>query len=141
MPEFLAFAQKHWMLFAALFAILGMLIVGEFRRRTSGAYSVTPMEALRLMNDADAAVVDVREVSEFRVGHIPEARSLPAGELDRRVGELEKFKSSPLIVYCQNGERSLAIARKLRDQGFASARALAGGLFAWQGASLPTVRK
>ena len=98
-------------------------------------------EAVLLINRKDAAIVDVREPNEFKAGHIPHARNVPAGELTGRVKELEKLKTKPLLLVCQSGTRSAQACSALQKDGYSLAVALAGGMAAWQQAGMPVEKE
>jgi rhodanese-related sulfurtransferase len=100
----------------------------------------TPQDVTLLINRSKAAVVDVRDASEFAAGHLPEARNIPLGELDKRIGELEKFKSKSVVVVCKSGARASAAAAKLAKAGFTDVVNLDGGIAAWQKAGLPLAK-
>ena len=51
MSDFAEFAQHNWLLFLALFAILGMLVGSEILRKARGVAALGAAEALRLIND------------------------------------------------------------------------------------------
>jgi rhodanese-related sulfurtransferase len=92
---------------------------------------------VQLINRKDAVIVDVREPNEFKAGHIPNARNIPAGQIMERMKELEKLKSKPLLLVCQAGSRSAQACSGLQKDGFAQSVALAGGMAAWQQAGMP----
>ena len=48
-----------------------------------------------------------------------------------RVGDLQGQEQARIIVYCHLGGRSLPVAHWLRQQGFAQAQSLAGGIDQW----------
>jgi len=94
-------------------------------------------EAVLLMNRDKAVVVDVCEPGEFAQGHIVGARNVPLARLQAELPSVVKNKATPVILVCQAGVRSgraVAVARKL---GYEKAQSLAGGLKAWQAASMP----
>ena len=98
---------------------------------------LNPSEAVLLMNREKAVVIDVCEPGEFAAGHIAGARNVPLAQLEAQLPQLVKNKSTPLILVCKAGVRSgraLSVARKL---GYEKAQSLAGGLKAWQAASMP----
>lgn len=141
MQTFLDFAARNWLLFAAFFAVLAMLVTTEILRLTRGVKALDVQDALRRLNDETAVLIDVREPGEFRNGHIAGAKPLPASEFERRIGELDKYRERDIILCCQHGNRSAPLAAKLKKAGFAQVANLAGGVAAWTGASLPLVRK
>ena len=94
-------------------------------------------EAVQLINRKDAVIVDVREPNEFKAGHIPNARNIPAGQIKERAKELEKLKSKPLLLVCQTGSRSAQVCGSLQKDGFGEPVALSGGMAAWQQAGMP----
>ena len=60
------------------------------------------------LNREDAVVIDVRETHEWDRGHIPNARHIALGQLSKRMHEIEKFKSRPVIVVALNSEFKIA---------------------------------
>ena len=141
MSDFIEFAQHNWLLFLALFAITGMLVGGEILRRMRGVSTLDAAGALRLINDQDAAIVDIRDAGDYKEGHIPQARHIPFGALQERLGELAKIKSQPIIVYCRTGTTSQSACVLLKKNGFANVHSLKGGLPSWLDAHLPVSRK
>ena len=79
----------------------------------------------------DFCFVDCREPSEYATAKIAGASLLPMSELADRVSELDAAKSKLLVVHCHHGGRSLRVARWLRQQGFAQAVSMAGGIDEW----------
>lgn len=117
-----------------------MLLWSIFGSRVTGINQVNTFEATRLIND-DALVLDVREDSEWNAGHIPDAKHIPLGRLNARVGELDKFKDKPIVVNCRSGHRSNRACAMLKKSGFANVHNLSGGIMAWQQANLPVIKK
>jgi len=107
----------------------------------SGGNNLTPMQATLLLNREDALLIDVREASEWSAGHIPNSRHIAASQLEKQIHEIEKFKSRPLIVNCQSGNRSSSACGTLKKHGFERVYNLAGGIGAWREAGLPTTTK
>ncbi|MFJ6417389.1 rhodanese-like domain-containing protein [Paeniglutamicibacter sp. NPDC091659] len=79
-------------------------------------------------------VLDVREDFEITDGVIPDAIHIPMGELNTRLGEIDRAR--PVIVICRSGNRSTRVADALTGAGF-TADTMAGGMIAWQRAGLP----
>lgn len=68
-----------------------------------------------------ALLVDVREESEWKAGHIAGAQLLPLSELEEADAESLKKrlpKNKIIYVHCRSGVRSLAAAEILKPCGF-----------------------
>ncbi|MDQ5908752.1 MAG: hypothetical protein QG599_845 [Pseudomonadota bacterium] len=141
MSDFAEFAQQNLLLFVAMFAIIGMLIGSEVLRYMRGIRTVSAAEALRLINDQDAWIVDIRDAGEYKAGHIPQARHLPFATLKERLNELAKAEDKPIIVYCRTGATSQSACALLKKNNIANTYSLSGGLPGWVDASLPVSRK
>jgi rhodanese-related sulfurtransferase len=100
----------------------------------------TPQDVTLLINRSKATIVDVRDAKEFAEGHLPEAKNIPLADLDKRIGELDKFKSKSVVVVCKSGARASAAAAKLAKAGFTDVVNLDGGVAAWQKAGLPLAK-
>ena len=125
-----------WLVLAAVVSG-AMLVWPLINRRLSGVPEVGALQAVQLLNRKDAVMIDVREPAEFSAGHAPNAKNIPLAQLDKRIGELEKFKNRPAVVVCQTGSRSHAATALLKKAGFAEVVVLAGGIGAWQQANMP----
>lgn len=141
MSQYITFVTNHWELFLALVVILGLLAGNTFSSRLRGYRAVTPQEATQLINREDAIVLDVREDSEYRSGHIINALHMPLGRVQEQAGELEKHKDKPIIVGCRSGQRSARACGMLKKAGFDNVYNLSGGVLAWQNAGLPLSKK
>lgn len=114
-----------------------MLLWSIFGNRIRGIKEVNCAAALQLINHKNALVLDVREESEYKLGHVLDAMLIPLGKLRERLGELEKYREQPIVVVCRSGHRSGAACAMLNKHGFAQVHNLAGGMTAWQKANLP----
>jgi rhodanese-related sulfurtransferase len=79
----------------------------------------------------DFLLLDCREGDEHTLVSIAEAKPLPMSELVDRVGELEPHRQRRIVVHCHHGGRSLRVANWLRQQGFAQAQSMSGGIDRW----------
>ncbi|MEF3310413.1 sulfurtransferase TusA family protein [Paenibacillus sp. GYB004] len=87
----------------------------------------------KLASGGDVQVLDVREPAEFAFGRIPGAVSVPAGELERRLDQLNP--NQEYYVICRSGSRSDAACQKLTERGFAHVYNVVPGMSGWQGAT------
>jgi hydroxyacylglutathione hydrolase len=65
--------------------------------------------------DGDVQVVDVRELSEWREGHIPDSLHRPYHDLHELPGELDPER--PVAAICASGQRSATAASLLSAHG------------------------
>ncbi|MBC7205760.1 MAG: rhodanese-like domain-containing protein [Methyloversatilis sp.] len=137
--EFLTQNNNYLWAISALISGVALLVM-TLRTKTSGP-RLTPAQATQLINREDAQVIDVREQPEWAKGRIAGSRHIPVGQLDQRIGDLEKFKERPLIVVCASGMRSASACSTLRKAGFEKVFALDGGIGAWEQAGLPLTKK
>jgi molybdopterin/thiamine biosynthesis adenylyltransferase/rhodanese-related sulfurtransferase len=95
--------------------------------------------AARLENSRDVDLIDVREPTEWRLGHIPGARLVPLGQIPYEIPRLDPARET--IVYCKVGGRSRHAARQLADAGIRNVSNLAGGILAWRDEIDPSLPK
>ena len=130
--------QHPWLVAASL-AVLLAVIVAEIRARTQSFASVTPQDAIRLMNRG-ALVIDLRPAAQFAAGHLTGAR-LMSGEQILKAGELlTKYKAKTVLVYDESGSLGASAVRQLSAQGFSQAFTLRGGVAAWRSENLPLAK-
>jgi len=137
MALFLEFFAQQWVLFAAMLAVVVMLVMHETRK--SGP-SLTPQQAINLVNAEDGVFVDLRDAAEYKAGHIVDAIHIPAAKLGARMDELNKFKQRPVILVCRMGQSAGAAGKQLKTAGFEKVYKMGGGMMEWGSLQLPTVK-
>ena len=88
---------------------------------------VTPAELERLDS---AVVLDVRTATEHAAGNVPGSRQLHGGRVLKNLSTLPR--GGTLVLSCQSGGRSLAVASALRNRGFSNIVELEGSYDAWR---------
>lgn len=91
------------------------------------------------MRDGQALLLDCRQPEEYATAKIEGALLIPMSELPQRLSELEQHRERRVIVHCHHGGRSLRVANWLREQGFAQAQSMAGGIDEWSREIDPSV--
>ncbi|MBW1644742.1 MAG: MBL fold metallo-hydrolase [Deltaproteobacteria bacterium] len=97
------------------------------------------VHALRevLQKYSNHTVIDVRNPSEWQLGHLEGARHIP---LSRFLNEpLDADPEDHISVICGSGYRSNIAASLLKSRGFKHAYSVIGGITAWKAAGFPTV--
>lgn len=88
----------------------------------------------KLEANDNIVLLDVREAAEYAFNHIPNATSVPLGELEERMGELNK--DSEIYLVCRTGNRSDLAAQKLSEKGFTSVINVVPGMSQWTGKTI-----
>jgi rhodanese-related sulfurtransferase len=141
MDQLLHFISLHPVLFSALGVATVLLILNEMSGVVTGEKRLSPVEAVRLINDRHALVLDVRAPADFKKGHILNALNVPQAKLAERIGELGKDTARPIVVYCALGGVAAQASHELKKAGFAEVYPIRGGLNGWLGASLPVTTR
>lgn len=133
---------------AVHFPLVKRFARGEFREtffqaaEYPGVRLITLEEAEDLWRTgAAAAILDARAAKLYRQGHVPGALNVPAAEAGRTLPSdiLDHDRDRTVVVYCEGGDcqSSLALAKRLHDQGFRDIRVFGGGWAEWTKAGLP----
>jgi len=83
-----------------------------------------------------AAIIDVREASEWEQGHVPGAVHISKSYIEQQIEGAVPDRDAPVVLYCAGGVRSLFAAQTLADMGYTNVKSMAGGFQAWKGAGL-----
>lgn len=115
------------------------------REMLAEARQVVPEEGpeavkARLDRGDPVVLIDVRDPDEYRDGYIEPAVNISRGFLEFRIGSAVSDPSTPVVLYCQTGLRSVLAAKALRELGFANVINLQGGYQRWVQSGLPVVK-
>jgi len=92
----------------------------------------TPEELMEAQGQStDPVILDVRNDSEFEIGHVDGAMHQFLGKIARgAMPELDR--SEEIVLMCASGYRSTVAASLLKANGFENLRNMTGGMNAWQ---------
>ncbi|MFM5646596.1 rhodanese-like domain-containing protein [Aeromonas veronii] len=82
-------------------------------------------------------LIDVREESEWAKGHLPGARYLGRGVIERDIETQFPDLESELYLYCGGGFRSILAADNLQQMGYRKVISVDGGFRGWCDAGYP----
>ena len=125
MALFLEFLALQWILVVALLAVIIMLVLHEARK--SGP-SLSPQQAINLVNNQQGVFVDLRDAADYKKGHIVDALHIPASKVADRIAELEKFRDKPIVLVCKMGQQSGAAGKQLKAGNFDKVYKMSGGM-------------
>ncbi len=83
-------------------------------------------------------LVDVREESEYARGHLPGAKHLSKGIIERDIETRYPDPNTRLVLYCGGGFRSALAADNLQKMGYGNIVSMDGGWRGWTEAGFPT---
>ena len=83
-------------------------------------------------------LVDTREESEFARGHLPNARHLSKGVIERDIETAIPDTSTAIVLYCGGGFRSALAADNLQKMGYTNVVSMDGGWREWTEKDYPT---
>ena len=133
----MSFIQSQWLLIVVVIVSGAMLVWPLIQNRLSPARDIGNLEVTRLINSANAVLVDLRETQEFEGGRLPKAIHIPLSQLESRGGELARHVGRPIVTYCMRGNRGRMAGNVLTRLGFKDIYTLHGGYLAWKDAGLP----
>lgn len=105
--------------------------------KAAAAKRISPADAVAKTAKGEVTLIDVREASEWAMGHAAGAVHVPLGlvrvKLDPNAPDRPKGLGldSPIVVYCAAGGRSAQAQALLTSMGYTDVANL-GGLGDWQ---------
>ena len=91
----------------------------------------------RQLRGEPVLLFDVREESEYAAGHLPCAKSLSKGIIERDIESLVPDPDTEMVLYCGGGFRSALAAYNLQQMGYTNVISMDGGFRGWKEAGLP----
>ncbi len=83
-------------------------------------------------------LVDVREESEWKKGHITSAMYIGKGVIERDIEKKINDTEAEIILYCGGGFRSALAADNLQKMGYTNVSSMDGGYSGWAKAGFTT---
>src|SRR2546423_801554 len=92
-------------------------------------------DARKVIASNDATLLDIRDDDEWHEKRIAGARRVSEEDLDSTLEELGSDR--PVVIVCNDGERSAKLAEQLRERG-TEAASIEGGMDDWDGPTQPS---
>ena len=99
-------------------ALVGLNILYE-------SFKQVHVNEVRGLVEKKAHILDVREVGEYKAGHINGSKNIPLSELWNRMNEIPKNK--PVYIHCRSGQRSYYALKYLKGHGYKDIYNISGG--------------
>jgi rhodanese-related sulfurtransferase len=133
------------------------LLVRPVVAEETGYQNISVQQAKHIIkHNPNVVILDVRNQSEYDLGHLYDAQLIPLGSLENRTMplnlplppandsvmldvyqrvtsgfNLSAYANNPIIVYCQAGSRSAIACQVLAEHGFTEVYNMLGGITAW----------
>ena len=121
--------------------------VDDFIAQVRKTIDTTDMDGFlaAVKNPNGALLLDVREESELKLGHVPGTLNIPRSVLELRIWRTLGYPdrvdvNRKIYVLCRTGRRAILSAKQLKDIGFTNVTAVVMELADWQQKGLPFVK-
>jgi rhodanese-related sulfurtransferase len=99
----------------------------------AGYYTIANVEGLKnQLENPQTLLVDVRELSEYRLGHIPNAINIPLRTLAHNLDQIPRDR--PVVLYCSSGYRSAMGVMTLHLLGYENVQGFPPSFAGWKAA-------
>ncbi|MXP67934.1 rhodanese-like domain-containing protein [Pantoea sp. Aalb] len=141
MQKILQFVSNHPILNLVWIIFLILIFVTLIKEIFSNIRNINTSEMIHIINKEKAMIIDVRSYEDYKNGHIVGSIHIVGEDIKKRkVNELKKYKSTPIIVVCNTGQHASVLARELSTLGFIQVFVLKNGINAWNNDNLPLVK-
>ena len=123
MPYFFEFLITNWFLVLPLVVAISLFFYSENSRKATK------------LDNKDALLIDLRNEKEFSKGKISQAIYV-GPDLENCKKEIEKNLDKPIVLFCQNGNKSDEFSKELKKSG-TDTFILKGGINSWTADGLP----
>jgi len=93
--------------------------------------------AFEFLEKEKPVVIDVRNFTDYRKGHISGALNMPLEEIEQKALYLPENRRAPLLCVCKRGNISLSGALYLKSLGYRQVRSIKGGMSGWREKGYP----
>ena len=132
MDHSLEFVMNHPVLSVALFIFIYLIITFEVKNITKKYKAISCNDLVTKINENNVIVLDTREKSEFKKGHISQAMLYD-------ISSVKKLEYDEVVVYDKDEASSISSAEKLLKNNSIRVLYLEGGIQSWTENNLPLV--
>lgn len=86
---------------------------------------------IKVDKSEEFSLIDVREDHEWTQGRIPTSIHMARGLIERDIEQLIPDKTTPIVLYCAGGFRSVLAAYNLQKMGYTNVASMADGIRSW----------
>ncbi len=124
----------------ALLVVSGIALFLPTLSTLIGGKGLSPTEATIWINRRKAAVLDLRPIDAYKVGHLPGAKQIDVAGITAAIEKLKLDRKNPVVMVCDTGTQSRKALAEVQKLGFVEVGSLDGGVQAWKAAALPLIK-
>ncbi len=91
---------------------------------------ISPKQAMDLLQDKEPMLLDARDATSYKDGHIEGAMLVHDGLLEQIVRK--RAHGTPVIIYCYHGNSSKDLAELIANFGYKEVYSVQGGFVEWR---------
>ncbi len=115
---------------AGVFIALSVVLSGCMN--SAGFETLKASDLQKMLNSGEKfSLVDIREASDYKRGHINAAINIPMSKFEENYTQLKP--DSKVVLICYTGHTSQAAAQFLLKKGFTKVSSVEGGMDRWSG--------
>lgn len=140
MNNILSFISNNFILSTVWFFLLNIIIFLIFKPFYLKAKLVSNFDAIKLINERNAKIVDTRSLELYNLGHILNSIHIPLKNISfKKVQELNLSTLNPVILIINSSERNNKYIKNFLDNGIKNIYILKNGIASWDAENLPLV--
>lgn len=131
---------NHYAIIVLVLVVTVGLVFGTYKimepKNQSISSTISPQEAITMLNDDNVVLIDIRTAEEYVAGYIEGAKNIDfySSNFIQEISKLDKNKK--YLIYCRSGSRTNIALNMFEDLGL-EAQDIRGGILAWQSQRLP----
>ncbi len=133
--EILIFLIDRYYLTIPLIVVLIMLLISN---NYKGGKKISAQSLIKLCNNDEAVLIDLRSSDLFNSGHITSSINIPLSDILKRSNEINN-SNKKIILICEMGNSAPNAGEILQKEGFDDLLILKGGINEWRLENLPLV--
>lgn len=105
---------------------------------------VTTQDVQKLREEnPNITIIDARSEEDFNKGHIPGAVLMRPDDVAKKLPEIQKDKTQPIVFYCADTQcqASAKAAHAAKEAGYTNLKRYTTGFAAWKAANQPVAAK
>ena len=139
MENFSELVVNYWWLGVILFGLVIFIAVKILGNAFGGGIiDITAAQAVELIEQQQAIMIDLAEKTTFEKGHIPGAVNMPGVTFFNGSVTTLEDNSKPVILIPMKGLIPIPVVQHLESEGVPKIYILRGGLNEWKEAGLPS---